>query len=503
MIGKSTAGERPQLEPEDVASAAFYADQSARLSCSRNPLSEVLDREPIHCQPETPIRSALETMNRNRIGSIIVVDSRMRPIGILTLPDVLSRIALPACNLDDPIAGVMTSEVTTLPVEATLHDAAVTMLRRGIRHVVVVRNGTLAGVVTQKDLFHREPIGIRPLSGDIKAARDLAMLKRYAVETRNLAHKMLVQGVGVKQLTQFIASLNDLLTQRIIELEFGGNDLRGVRWCWIALGSEGRFEQTFATEQDNAIVFAPLGDMDAEDARNLLLPLARRVNNALADCGFPLCRGNIMAGRPACCLTVEEWRRRFGQWINAGDPEGLLNGSIFFDMRPLEGDGSLAMELKKWLLETTRGNGRFLHQMAANALRNLPPLGHLREFVVDGDGDESHTIDLKMHGTTLFVDAARIFSLAAGVRETGTVERLRIAGPLVDVPAPESEAWVHSFLVLQRLRLERQHLQSTEGRAMSNRIDPYRLHELDRLMLKESLRQAKKAQSRLALDYRV
>lgn len=504
MSADFTTGNDSPFDPGDRESTSLLAERSTRLPFIHSPLSEFLQREPVSCRADTPIRSALEAMNRHRIGSIIVVDGQSHPIGILTLPDVLTRVTLPACNLDDPISGVMTAGVTTLPTRATLYDAALTMVRHGIRHVVVVEDGRLTGVVTQKDLFHPQRIGVRHLSAEIRAAHDLEGLKHCGAEIQKLAHDMLTQGTGVEQLTELIASLNDQLTQRVIELTFGDHDLlRGIRWCWIALGSEGRLEQTFATDQDSAIVFDPPTGMDTEGARNTLLPLAQRANQALADCGFPLCRGNIMSGNPACCLTLEEWRRRFRQWLSAGDPEALLNGSIFFDLRALHGDTSLVGALKGWLLEATRANGRFLHQMAANALRNQPPIGHIRDFVLDGEGDETRTLDIKVHGTALFVDAARIFSLASGVAETNTLGRLRLAAPLVDVPSREAEAWVDSFLVLQRLRLEHQHLQYVGGRPMTNRLDPYRLHELDRLMLKESLRQAKKVQARLALDYRL
>jgi CBS domain-containing protein len=503
MSAKVPLGNDPLLDPGTPASAAFLAERSTPLPSMASPLAVMLDREPVSCRPDTPIRSALQSMNEHRIGSMIVVDRDARPIGILTLPDVLSRVTLPACSLDDPISGVMTAGVTSLPADATLRDAALTMLRHGIRHVVVVNDKKLAGVVTQKDLFDPQRLGVRHLSTEIKAAPDVETLKQLSGEIQSLAHNMLLQGVGIEQLTHFIANLNDLLTRRIIELEFGSHKVEGIRWCWIALGSEGRLEQTFATDQDSAIVFTPSAGMDTDHARDVLLPIARRINHALAECGFPLCRGNIMGGNPACCLTAEEWRSRFGQWLDAGDPEALLNGAIFFDLRPLCGDASMVDALKAWLLEATRANGRFLHQMAANALRNLPPLGHIRDFVLDGEGDEAHTVDIKVHGTTLFVDAARIFSLASGVAETNTLKRLRLAAPLVDVPSTEVAAWVGSFLVLQRLRLEHQHLQYAAGRPMSNRLDPYRLHELDRLMLKEALRQAKKVQSRLALDYRL
>ncbi|MCU0974020.1 MAG: DUF294 nucleotidyltransferase-like domain-containing protein [Burkholderiales bacterium] len=502
MTGRSASGKDAPLE-NNPAFAALYAEQVAQPPSPQSRLSGMLGRQPICCPPDTRIRAALDTMNRHRVGSMIVVDGDARPIGILTLPDVLSRVALPAHSLDEPITAVMTRNVTTLPVDATLHDAANMMIRHYIRHVVIVDDGRLVGVVSEKDLFHPRRIGVRHLASEIKAGQDLGGLKHYSAEIQTLAHDMLVQGVGVEHLTQFIAALTDLLTRRIIELEFHPHLLDGIRWCWIALGSEGRFEQTFATDQSSAIIFEPLPSMETERARNVLLPLARRVNKALAECGFPLSPDNVVSGNPVYCLTRDEWRSCFGQWLDACDPKALLDGSIFFDLRPLHGDGSLVAELKGWLLEATRANGRFLHQMAANALRILPPIGHLRDFVVDGEHGEARTLDIKTHGTALFVDAARIFSLASGVGETNTLKRLRLAAPLADVPSGEAEVWADSFLVLQRLRLRNQHRQHAAGTPMSNRIDPYRLHELDRLMLKEALRQAKKVQSRLALDFRL
>ena len=169
----------------------------------------------------------------------------------------------------------------------------------------------------------------------------------------------------------------------------------------------------------------------------------------------------------------------------------------------MHGEAPLVQELKAWLLPKAQANERFLRQMAANALRNSPPLGRIRDFVLDGEGTRADTLDIKANGTTLFVDAARILGLAAGVAETNTPRRLRLASARVDVPEAEIEAWIDAFLILQRLRLKHQHLEYSNGRPMSNRLDPYRLHELDRLLLKGSLRQAKQAQARLALDYRL
>jgi signal-transduction protein with cAMP-binding, CBS, and nucleotidyltransferase domain len=138
---------------------------------------------------------------------------------------------------------------------------------------------------------------------------------------------MLERGAAAEQLTYLISTLNDLLTIRVIELELHASGLAGVRLCWLALGSEGRFEQTLVTDQDNGIVFAADGDTDTLRAR--LLPFAQRVNETLARCGFPLCKGGIMAGNPQWCLSVDEWRHRFDLWIDSGNPEALLHSTIF------------------------------------------------------------------------------------------------------------------------------------------------------------------------------
>ncbi|MFX9665230.1 DUF294 nucleotidyltransferase-like domain-containing protein, partial [Acinetobacter baumannii] len=75
-----------------------------------------------------------------------------------------------------------------------------------------------------------------------------------------------------------------------------------VRWCWLAFGSEGRMEQTFCTDQDNGLVFDAPPGLAADSVRPALLRVASDINRALAQLGFPLCEGGVMAGQPRCCL---------------------------------------------------------------------------------------------------------------------------------------------------------------------------------------------------------
>lgn len=201
-----------------------------------------------------------------------------------------------------------------------------------------------------------------------------------------------------------------------------------------------------------------------------------------------------MASNPKWCLSLEEWRGVFLNWITNGSPEALLHASIFFDFRPICGANALADELRSWLARVAADQPRFLHQMAENALVNRPPLGVLRDFVVGRE----HKLDLKVNGITPFVDAARIFALANGVAHTNTVARLRYSAEAINVKAVELEGWVNAFLYIQMLRLRHHY----EG-SMDNLIDPESLNELDRRILKEAFRQARKVQAKLAQIYQL
>jgi CBS domain-containing protein len=302
-------------------------------------------------------------------------------------------------------------------------------------------------------------------------------------------------------MTRTIASLNDALARRTIDLASARHDLAGVEWCWLALGSEGRGEQTFATDQDNALLFRAADEGDAARLRPRLIAFARDVNAALDRLGFPLCPGNVMAGNPDLCLSVQEWKRRFLGWIREPTPEALLGANIVFDFRPLFGATAIGDALREWVLGYTQANPAFLRLMVQNALDVEPPLGLIRAFAVDDDPPHKGTIDLKTRGTRVFVDCARVFALAHGIRETGTASRLRLAGMRLGVADRHVAATVDAFHFLQLLRL-RQQERSARG-ADGNRIDPYQLNEVDQRMLKEAFRQAKQVQERLRLTYRL
>jgi CBS domain-containing protein len=388
--------------------------------------------------------------------------------------------------------------VVTLPLHATAGDAALAMAQRGIRHVVTVDDtGRVAGVVSERDLFGLQRLSVRELASTIRRATDVPALQQCAADIRALSHALVAQGVASGQLTRMIASLNDQLVARLLDLAKARHDLAGLAVCWLGMGSEGRGEQTIATDQDNGIIFAANDESLAPDTvRARLLPFATEVNHALDACGYPLCKGGVMAMNPRWCASLDEWRDAFFGWIDRGDPESLLAANIFFDFRSLWGEAGLAEALRTDIAARAKANPRFLKQMSDNALRNRPPLNWLGELAGD--------VDVKLNGTAIFVDGARILALAAAVTATNTGERLLRAGGQRGIPEAELRGWSDAFDYLQFIRLRTQHRRGAGALPPSDNANLVPLADLspvDRRILKEAMRQAKHLQQRLELDY--
>ena len=83
--------------------------------------------------------------------------------------------------------------------------------------------------------------------------------------------------------------------------------------CFFVMGSEGRGEQTFRTDQDNGLIL--VGPVPEED----LAKFRADVFDALAQCGFPPCPGEVMVRNPVWSKTLDQYRDDFRRWPAVSD----------------------------------------------------------------------------------------------------------------------------------------------------------------------------------------
>ena len=466
-------------------------------------LGELAMRHPVTCSPHTPLREAVTLMHEQQVGSIVIVNEHKAPLGIFTLRDLRQVVADGASDFSQSIAGHMTQAPFYLSPEHSAFDAAIAMTERHIAHVCLVQDQRLCGVVSERDLFSLQRVDLVHLARTIRNAPRVENLVAIRGEIGQLVERMLAHGASSTQITHIITLLNDHTVCRVIELTLAEKGDPGVPFSWLCFGSEGRREQTLYTDQDNGILFEAKDAVEAAERRERLLPLAQHINQSLALCGFSLCKGNIMAGNPALCLSRVEWARRFGAFIREATPENLLGSSIYFDLRVVWGDERGCEQLRQGILDQVADNRLFQRMLAENALLRRPPVGRFREFVLTRKHGEKATLDLKVQGLTPFVDGARLLALANGIHANNTLERLRQLVDKAVIDPLDGAAYEEAYHFIQQTRMQQHQLQTRENLPYSNRVDPDSLNHLDRRILRESLPQAQRLQSSLSLRYQL
>ena len=466
-------------------------------------LGELAMRHPVTCGPNTPLREAVTLMHEQQVGSIVIVDEHKAPLGIFTLRDLRQVVADGTSDFTLAIDAHMTPAPFFLTPDHSAFDAAIAMTERHIAHVCLVKDHRLCGVVSERDLFSLQRVDLVHLARTIRNAPKVENLVAIRGEIGQLVERMLAHGASSTQITHIITLLNDHSVCRVIELTLADKGDPGVPFSWLCFGSEGRREQTLYTDQDNGILFDAKDAAEAAEIRARLLPLAQQINQSLAQCGFTLCKGNIMAGNPALCLSRAEWARRFAAFIREATPENLLGSTIYFDLRVVWGDEQGCEQLRQGILDQVADNRLFQRMLAENALRQRPPVGRFREFVLTRKGSEKATLDLKVQGLTPFVDGARLLALANGVHAINTLERLRQLVVKEVIEPLDGAAYEEAYHFIQQTRMQQHQLQTRENLPYSNRVDPESLNHLDRRILRESLRQAQRLQSSLTLRYQL
>ena len=157
--------------------------------------------------------------------------------------------------------------------------------------------------------------------------------------------------------------------------------------------------------------------------REYFAELARRMVTGLAACGYPLCKGDVMATNPAWRVPLGVWRRTFSEWMTTPHADALVNASIFFDMRALHGDSGLFEALREDVLAQAPSSERMLAHLTKSAVEHQPPLGFFRGFVLEKAGEHAAKLDLKGGGVAALVE------LGPGLRAGERVARCQHPGP--------------------------------------------------------------------------
>ena len=479
----------------------LYGGTDRILFTSR--VGDIAVREVIAVKEDATIQEAAGIMAANKVSSIVIHDMTGLPAGIITDRDLREKVVAKGRSISEPAKNIMSLPLIRVDATDYCFEAVMKMIKYNIHHVLVVRDGVLDGVITNHDLMILQGTSPLAFAKDIENHHTLDGLAPLSDKLNRIISLLLKEGAKASNITGIISELNDRLVKKVLEIAERKFGLPPVPYCWIAYGSEGRKEQTFKTDQDNAIIYADPGTLGQEEAaKRYFAEFAVFVRDGLVKCGFPTCEANYMASNPQWRQPLSVWKKYFLSWITHPSPEALLRSVIFFDFRGLYGDLSLAGELREYLIRNLREQNLFLAQIASLILKNRPPLGFFKSIIVEKGGEHRDELNLKMRGIGPLVDLIRLFALEKGVHETSSLERLHAMKDTHPIVTELGDEIGQAFEFITLLRIHHQLDQMERKVPLDNFINPSKLSNLEKKSLKGSFQLILKMQDAITEIYR-
>lgn len=472
-------------------------EASINSTLMNSSIAELFNGPASTIESDQSITEATKKMTEVNHSALLVMKDQQL-VGIVTDKDLRRRCLAVELSPSSPISTIMTAEPQCVTINHNAFDTLMLMHQKGFHHLPVIRNGTLAGMITVTDLMRQESENSSHLTGMIHKAKSVDELIDASKLLPSIQVKLTRLGASAEHLGKSVSAITTAITCRLIEFAEEKIGPAPVPYLWVAAGSHARQEQSSHSDQDNALIISD--EMKPEDD-DWFKELATFVCDGLAACGYVYCPGDVMATNPKWRQTVSVWNGYFNGWIDTPEPMALMYSTIFFDLFAVHGENNLLTEVRKNILQKTKHNTLFIALLSQNALKLSPPLGFFRDFVVEVDGEHKDMLDLKHNGIAPIVELARIYALSEGISSINSINRLRVAAGSPSLSKEASDDLIDALEFLGSLRIEHQAKQIKNNQPADNYLAPNSLSKLEREHLKDAFKVIRSMQKVIQFRY--
>lgn len=486
---------------QEAGREALIEKLQASLLFLHEPIASV-GREAVVCSMNTSIERLASLMTARNVTAALIASTDATVIGIVTDHDLRARVLAEKIPPNTPVHTIMSSPLTKIPEHALIYEALMRMEERGVRHLAVEdRYGQVIGVVDSKSLIQFQRYGPIVLSREISRSATPEEVAHCCERTPPLVKALIDSSARPRHVTNMLASICDATTERLVQLAIDEIGSPPTPFAFIAMGSQGRQEQTLLTDQDNGIIYAPPANANPTQVNDYYLRLGARVCEGLERAGYPLCRGHVMANNPRWCRSLPDWLTGFDEWVHKSEPQEIIDLSIFFDFRTVYGDADLTHDLRRYIHATLVDQPAFFHHVAQNALMFKPPFRLLGNIYLGG-GSTEHAGEINLKDAMMpMVSFARLYALRHQLNQTHTLERIEaLSDRNIILPSSRDEI-VAAYDFLMQLRLQNQIAAIQTGRTPQNVIHPPKLGYIQRESLKQAFAQIAAVQKKVSYDF--
>jgi CBS domain-containing protein len=458
-------------------------------------------RQMVACNQQTPVFEVARIMALQKTSCLFVKDDEAKIIGYVT--DITLRDNVIARQQDtvQPVKNIMDTPIVAIAADALVYEALLMMFQTKTRYLLIKKDGDYVGFISRNKLLSEQAQSPLVFIQSVKLAVSNDELKRKWESVPQFVTQLLGRGVNAQIVNQIITTVADTIAQKVIESIIARLGPPPAKFVYMVLGSEGRKEQTFKTDQDNAIIYEDKANEHREEVRAYFLDLATQVSENLNHIGFVFCSGGFMAQNPKWTHSLSHWKRNYEYWMDESIPETVINFSTFFDCRVIYGEKVIMDELHAFLDRKLQQpmNKLFFH-MAKNALQYEPPLTFFKNIRTFTKGTRE-VFDIK-RAMSPIVDLVRVYALSNRIFEVNTGERLKALKDKDVFSESEYHELLQSYYFLMNLRLKNQTEQIIRDHSEpDNYIDLSQLTKIERVTLKEIFKIIGNFQSKIKVSF--
>lgn len=454
---------------------------------------EMFVKPVLTCGYDMPVKDALFYLLNEKSNCLLIEDNEHKALGFLTISDISQRILVSDLNKQKRVYEFMSSPLITIEPFAPVFEALVKYHKNRIAHLLYKNNqNQITGVVDLSDIQKHSHLSYLFFVQKIQSAHSVSELSVLNEQLMFLIRGLIEKQIDIKDTAKLLTTISDALIKKAINLAVEKLGPPPVDFSFIVLGSSGRSEQTMATDQDNAIVYADVDPIVSHTTSQYFLKLGEIVTDDLNRIGYNFCKGEIMAKNPKWCQPVSIWKSYFTDWVTTATPQNLLDTKIFFDLRHIYGEEKLIDELQNHISSLTAGYNSFYVYLSESIIQFQLPEGSLKLKM---------PFDIKLVMLPV-VDTIRLYALRAKCTSTNTIRRLEFIYEKGVLSKHSYKNILHVYTFLMQKRLEHQSIALTTKLKADNQINPLEFSDLEIVIIKKSLLIIEELQSKLKLDFR-
>jgi signal-transduction protein with cAMP-binding, CBS, and nucleotidyltransferase domain len=459
----------------------FSSELRSSLSLMKQSIKPIVESN-ISCTINTTIQEAIKKMDRLNKECILIKQDDMI-LGVASKNEIAAKVIANNTSTEQAIASVMSSPLLTISESAGLHEALFMFKKEGRNHLVTLdQDQHISGYISYKAIVSLQHNSLSYLLYKIEKTNTVEELRDLHDMLPAITSAIIESNQKAYDTATFISSISDKITQKIIALAIDTFGPAPCKFAFIAVGSEGRQEQSLLTDQDNGIIYQD-GFEDAS-VKDYFQDLSNFIADALNDIGYNYCKGGMMACNPKWCQPVSVWKSYFSKWFTESDIEALVEASTFLDFRTVDGEEALLDELKEHVYSSIESNKEFLVNLADMTANFKSPINAFGSLVSNDLSSEGKTIDLKAISAPI-VKYARVQALNYGIDKSNTTERLIALYEADKIPSNLFKDIDLAYNYLMNLRLKNQSKLIQAGEKPSNSIEIIELSSIEKGFLKQ------------------